>query len=111
MEDRMIEIIGNNIDNIKYDIEQLTICFYQRKDKEAWDMLDQVLAQLANVMDEISYMKTENVALPIDIGKLNQSLGNALQALQNSDTILFSDILRFEFLVEIMNVRSLCYTR
>lgn len=100
----MIETIRNHIVDLISNTEEMAICFYQQKIEEGYVKLDEVFNQLGNVMDEVAYLKKERIDLQINIGCMNEALSNALQALQDKDTVLFSDILNYELLEQFRNL-------
>ncbi|TAH69447.1 MAG: hypothetical protein EWM47_07045 [Anaerolineaceae bacterium] len=75
-------------------IERTTGLFYQQNTREGYTNLEQTLGSLSQLADLI------NTADSIDkdslfISHFNDILKEALQALEQSDTILFSDILQY----------------
>lgn len=103
----MIETIKNNVINLIENIEEMVICFYQQKKEQGYAKLDETLNLLGNVMDELSYLKKENDKLSFDLDSMNIALNHALVALQEKDTILFSDILNYELLTQLREVTKI----
>lgn len=97
----MIDMIRKNIESTIANLEIMAVYFYQQKNEEANEMLNPLFGQLGNTMDEIAYLAKEQPELPIEMNEMNHVLNKALQALQEKDTILFSDIINFEFLVQL----------
>lgn len=100
----MIETIRNNIMDLILNTEKMAICFYQQKKEEGYGKLDGVFNQLGNVMDEVALLKKERLDIHINIDCMNEALNHALLALQEKDTILFSDILNYELLEQFRNI-------
>lgn len=100
----MIETIKNNVINLIDNIEEMVICFYQQKKEQGYAKLDGTLNLLGNVMDELAYLKRENEKMSINLDGMNIALNHALVALQEKDTILFSDILNYELLPQLREV-------
>jgi hypothetical protein len=77
-------------------IEQTTGFFYQQKYQEGYQLLDNTLNSLSVLMDQISVYSSENNEIKIEEQRLNSILSEAMKALEQSDTILLSDILKYE---------------
>ena len=77
-------------------IEENTSLFYQQKNKEAYEMLDNTLELLIETSNGILASQKVKSGLYIDEQELNAILGNAMNAIENGDTILLSDILYFD---------------
>lgn len=73
-----------------------TALFYQQKQKDAYDMLDSTLALLVQATNKVLDSQLESNELIIDQGKLNEILSSAMNAIEDGDTILLSDILYFD---------------
>jgi hypothetical protein len=78
--------------------------FYQQKNKEGYESLNETLTILIQTVDLMSKAESENVNLSIDVNQINQFLGNAMRALQQKDTILLSDILTFDIKKSLNNI-------
>ena len=76
--------------------EDNTVLIYQQKDKEDYAMLDYTHDLLVQATNVILSSQTENNGFNIDQTELNAVLSNAMNAIENSDTILLSDILYFD---------------
>lgn len=103
----MQELIKNNIVDLCNSLEKLTVLFYQRNNDEGMKELNPILNQIFNVTEELTYLKTQNEKLTIDINKINECLNSALNALQQKDTIMFSDVLRFELMPELEDIKRI----
>lgn len=86
------EIIINIIDAI----EVTTNLFYQQKNQEGFAELEGIIYLLNNMTNKVSEFELEGNRVNIDIVKVNQVLTDAMNALENLDTILLSDILNYE---------------
>lgn len=86
------EIIKNVIDGI----EVTTNLFYQQKNQEGFTELEGIIYLLNNMTNRVSELELEGNHVNIDIVKVNQILTDAMNALENLDTILLSDILNYE---------------
>lgn len=77
-------------------IDETTTLFYQQKNPEGYQLLDHTLGVLMQAVNLISTNKLETNGIHIDELELNTVLGNAMTAIKQSDTILLSDILKFD---------------
>lgn len=97
--------IKNNVNELIMLLDEITLCFYQQKKEEGYSKLDCVLSKLSDVMDEIVYIKDTNKEIPVDIIKLNKALNLGLHALQENDIVMFSDVMHFEFVEQLNEIR------
>jgi hypothetical protein len=88
--------LKNTIQDAVQAIEQTTTLFYQQKNSEGYQQLNQTLNSLMQAVDVIITAKVNGNHINIDEQKLNAVLGRAMTAIENEDTILLSDILVFE---------------
>lgn len=86
------EINKNVIDKI----EIATNLFYQQKNQEGFTQLEGIIYLLNNITNRVSELELEGSHVNIDIIKMNQILTDAMNALENLDTILLSDILNYD---------------
>lgn len=77
-------------------IENNTALFYQQKNKEGYEMLENTLTLLIQTTNGILDSQIENPELYIDGQELNGILSNAMNAIESGDTILLSDIFSFD---------------
>lgn len=95
----MIYIVKENLKKFIVLTEKMTTYFYQQNKNSGYELYDEVLTSLANIMDELSYLNDQKI-LEVDIVKINSMLEKALQALMNQDTIMFADVMNFEIINE-----------
>ncbi len=91
-----MEKLKENIKNIIDAIEVTTNLFYQQKNQEGFTELEGIIYLLNNMTNRVSEFELEGNYVNIDIVKINQILTDAMNALENLDTILLSDILNYE---------------
>lgn len=84
------------IDKAISTMEQTTALFYQQKNKEGYQLLDSALQDIMQAVSLISKIKTKTNQIQIEEQKLNNTLGNAMKAIEQGDTVLLSDILHFD---------------
>lgn len=88
--------LKNAIQDALQAIEQTTTLFYQQKNSEGYQQLNQTLNLLMQAVNMIITSKINGNQINIDEQKLNIVLGRAMTAIEQGDTILLSDILVFE---------------
>lgn len=77
-------------------IEDNTDLFYQQKEKEGYEMLNNTLTLLIQTVNTILELQAQSDAQNFPVQTYNEVLSDALHALEYGDTILFSDILYFD---------------
>lgn len=77
-------------------IEDNTLLFYQQKNKEAYEKLDNTLNLLIISINNILELKNVEKKLDIDELMINAVLESSMAAIEAGDTILLSDILFFD---------------
>ncbi|WP_455714571.1 hypothetical protein [Anaerosporobacter sp.] len=97
--------IKNNLINCISCTEQMNIYFYQQNRDAGYQVLNDVLGSLMNVMEELTYLRNTN-EIEIDINIINKMLESALQALESQDTVLFADIMQFEIVDLLKDINS-----
>ena len=86
----------NMVPDVISAIEDNTSLFYQQKNKEGYEMLDKTLALLINITNGVLDSQKDKSEIYIEEQDLNTILANAMNAIENGDTILLSDILYFD---------------
>ena len=77
-------------------IEETTVCFYQNKISEGYQRLDDTLVRLSNLMNEIALYREQGNEIEINEREIVTRLTEAMNALEQKDTLLLSDILEYE---------------
>lgn len=76
-------------------IEEMTVFFYQQKNQEGYLSLEVVLNHIEQVLNRITEQNNlSNTNINEEL--LLQSMNKAMQALKIKDTILLSDIMKYE---------------
>jgi len=88
------------LQNSIHSIELTSGLFYQQNLQEGYHQLDKTLAQLTLAMNEIFTYKSENKDLDIEEKHLIQVLTEAMKAMEEKDTTLLSDILKYDLKVQ-----------
>lgn len=100
----------NNFEKIMVDaidsIEETCTIFYQQKNEEGYQLLDRTIKLLTSIIDELYMLKSKGINIGINENELMMRLSDAMDALQAKDTILLSDIMKFEVLELIKIVKG-----
>lgn len=79
-------------------IEETTTLFYQKKTDDGYQRLQATLEEIVGCVDQL-YKQEDNKTNHSD--KILNILSTAMTALENKDTILLSDILRYDLKQEL----------
>lgn len=74
------------------EIDVMTELLYQNKEKEGYALLDPILGELQNLITVVASYQQENGCIIMDQEKMLASVGEAFQAMQDKDQVLFADI-------------------
>jgi hypothetical protein len=99
--------LKNDIFGVLQSIEHTTTLFYQQKNQDGYQSLDQTLNSLIQSIDRIYRYQKENNKIYIDENILNTVLGKAMTSIEQGDMILLSDILIFELKLMLLQ----CYEK
>lgn len=84
----------NSIEATINSIDEVTELFYQQKDKEGYVKFEETLNFLVLILDSMENDKEGN--FNIDHQGFNEKLVEAMKALEEKDTVLLADILKYE---------------
>ena len=91
---RQKEIIESTIEDIKDTVD----LFYQQKDAEALKKFEIVIGGMMNSMDALVEYRNDNESFEFDEQRISNTLTEAMNALQDGDFVLLADILQYDFL-------------
>lgn len=87
------EIVENAIQIIR----ETTELFYQQKVKEAYNKMQETIDHMVKAVDILHGYKSEHEAFGLEEERLVTSLTDAMNAMQEGDTVLLADILEYDF--------------
>lgn len=87
LKERMINIIDK--------INETSALFYQGFKLEGYQELENVIVNLLSLTEELTHFEQERLEL-ISIGELNACLMSCVEAMEQSDVVLISDILNYD---------------
>lgn len=85
------------VENAIQVIGGTTELFYQQKVKEAYDRMQETIDCISEVVDTLHAYKAGHDTFRLEEKRLVSSLTDAMNAMQEGDTILLSDILEYDF--------------
>ena len=88
------EQIINTID----ELQKIVDLFYQQKNQEAFEKMDNALKDLENSINIIGMYQEEHADLVMDENKIYNTLKDAMDALEKGDVVLLADIFQYEFI-------------
>ncbi|BBF44960.1 hypothetical protein lbkm_3700 [Lachnospiraceae bacterium KM106-2] len=89
-----MEEIKQKLDRSTADIAQACDFLYQGQEQPGYLALVMAIDTISDTLDNISVH--ENLMSQIDINAINESLGEALKALEEKDFTLVADIMKYE---------------
>ncbi len=87
------ELVIKTIDNVRDTVD----LFYQQKDSEAFSKFIVVLEEMTNAIDTLFVYKSNHDGFELNENKICDILKDAMEALQNADSVLLADILQYDF--------------
>ena len=87
----------NEIINTLDHIQEVTEMFYQQNNKEAFDCLLNILDEITDMIDIMSYYSKETLEFEFDDNKVYNMLKQIMEALETGDEIMMADILQYDF--------------
>jgi|SRR5690606_22841012 hypothetical protein len=91
-----MEYYKDEITQVLNKIDTTTELFYQNRQQEGFEALFEIINLLSVIIDKIGKDQADGHAIPLQTEKLNGILLEALGALEQKDTVLLSDILKYE---------------
>lgn len=92
-----MENLNKQIEETLTIIEQTTTFFYQQRNQEGYQLMNNMLNTMMQTINTLYTLKAKDNQINIDEETINVILGKAMQAIEQGDLILLSDILVFEF--------------
>lgn len=88
MKDQIRKVLGG--------IDGVVGLFYQQQEKEGYKEMQGLIEDVANLMDGLYIYAKEEEYFNYDQVRLVEALTEAMNALEDKDTILLADILQYE---------------
>ena len=91
-----MDILKKKLDIALQSIDETTDLFYQNKVNEGYKQFEETLTVLTDTVNEIFNYKSQGHELGIEESKLIEVLTKAMNAMEEKDALLLSDILSYE---------------
>lgn len=92
--------------NIIELISELTNIFYQQDNEKGYQKLDIFLEEMTIVVDNLFQYKENHKEFILDDAKLISNFTEAMNALEQKDTVLLADILQYEILEQLNQIAN-----
>jgi hypothetical protein len=96
----------NKVEILIAQIEQMNEMFYQQKNSEGYTKLDQVLALLIQIIEEIYQYHFEDYSATHDKIEINNIFIKAMKAIEVKDTVLIADIFQHELIAKLIKIKD-----
>lgn len=87
-------------------IQQTTELFYQQKERDGFQQMNQTVAAITEMVDVLHQYKEGNASFAYDEAQVLKSLTEAMEAMEAGDTVLLADILEYDFVEYLQEVIS-----
>ena len=77
-------------------VDKTTELFYQNQIKSGYENLENTILILSKTIDEIYRYKNQGNMIEVNEEELNEALTQAVNAMEEKDPLLLSDILQYE---------------
>lgn len=89
--------IRKNIRDVIDIIQSTTELFYQQKTAEGYAAMDQTIGAIGQVVESLHQYKQTEEGFDFDEARVAASLTEALEAMEQKDTVLLADVLEYDF--------------
>jgi hypothetical protein len=96
---------SEEVKNTICEIGEVADLFYMQKNNDAYNKLSGTLIQISDILYKLS--TDVDMGMKIDVNKLNQILYEAMNAIENKDSVLLADILQYELVEQFNNLLEL----
>lgn len=96
--------LKEKIDNIISKIEKISELFYQQKAQKAYLALQDIIEEILICINELAKYSSEHDNIDLNIKQISIILRNALNAMEQQDTILVADILQHDMINELQKI-------
>lgn len=90
--------LKEQIEQIEQQIDNVSELFYQQKNQAAYNQLEDIIINVAKVIETVYAQNPDNPDVMEKINKLTLTLRETMEAMENKDTILLADMLKYEIL-------------
>ncbi|MCH5267644.1 MAG: hypothetical protein J1E62_04790 [Lachnospiraceae bacterium] len=88
--------LKEQIQQIEQQIETVSELFYQQKNAEGYSQLESIIVNVAKVVETVYTANPDDAAVMEKINKLTSVLQETMESMEDKDTILLADMLKYE---------------
>lgn len=99
--------IKKMIQDIDFDIERVVEEFYQQKTQDAYQHLTGTIEKMLVLVDKIAMIQKEQIENAIDGADLLNALKETVSAMEEKDSILVADVLKYEVQEKLKNLMEI----
>lgn len=88
--------LKTQMEQIMQQIDHVTELFYQQKEQEGYSALNDLLSNLATSIDVLYQYKQQHEEIAFDEQEFQAALVDAMNALEEKDTVLLADVLKYD---------------
>lgn len=85
------------VQNTVKTVRETTELFYQQKTQEGYVKMQDTLNSILNAVDTLHAYKVSHEEFPLEEQRLVNALTDAMNAMEEADTVLLADILEYDF--------------
>lgn len=97
--------LREQIEQTGEQIEAVSELFYQQKNKEGYAQLEKIIVGVAQVVEMAYAAYQGDEAVTAKIQKLTATLQETMEAMEDKDTILLADMLKYELLEQLETLK------
>lgn len=97
--------LKEQIEQIGVQIEEVSELFYQQKNQEGYTKLEKVIVGVAQVIETAYAAYQGDEAVIAKIQKLTATLQETMEAMEEKDTVLLADMLKYEVLEQLETLK------
>lgn len=97
--------LKEKIEQIGEQIEEVSELFYQQKNGEGYTQLEKIIVGVAQVIETAYAVYQGDDAVTAKIQKLTATLQETMEAMEDKDTILLADMLKYEVLEQLETLK------
>ncbi len=98
--------LKTEIQEIIEETKEVSELFYQQKDSEGYGKLSLVIDKISGIIEKLFLSKVQSGVPDFDQRKLLETLGEAMKAMADRDSVLLGDILQYDLLEQFVQIHD-----
>jgi len=103
--DKFMKEIKEQIQQVIIEIDELTNELYKQKISMGYNMLNITLGHVMNILEDVFLYRKDHEIL-YDENKMTSNLKLAMDAMENKDSVLLADIMKYEVAEQLQELES-----